>query len=64
MNLVIKLKYTKLPAFTVRVGECECDHHVKHVPISTSDLKDRFTVYVKFRLKTRVRGFYTILIHL
>jgi len=27
----------------------------QHLPINQSDLRDKFTVYVKFRLRTRVK---------
>jgi len=34
-----------------------------NIPINQSDLRDKFTVYVKFRLATRVRCFYICAIH-
>jgi len=35
-----------------------------NIPINQSDLREKLTVYVKFMLTTRVRCFYTSVIHL
>jgi len=46
----------------IRLEQCdsmlnERDYTMHNIPTNQSDLRDKFTVYVKFRLTSRVRCF-------